>query len=262
MIDWFTVVAQIINFLVLVLLLKHFLYGRIVSAMDQREAQIAERWQAAEQKQHDAEQELAAARQKNLELEEQREELLSKVRNDAESYRQELTAKVRDEMDQQQLRWSEAIREETAAFLQDLRNRASQEICDISRQALRDLADAELETCIVEKFLHRLQHLDDDAKQDLLDSLEKGERTAAIQTAFQLSDVLRDRLSTTLKNQLGDDLDMRFEESTDLMCGIALHTNAHKLAWELSDYLTDLEQEMRNALEEEASRTGAETAAV
>ena len=30
LIDWFTVVAQIVNFLVLVALLKHFLYGRLV----------------------------------------------------------------------------------------------------------------------------------------------------------------------------------------------------------------------------------------
>lgn len=262
MIDWFTVVAQIVNFLVLVLLLKHFLYGRIVSAMEQREAQIAQRWHTAEQKQQEAEYELAAAQQKNLELEEQREEMLSKVRDDVESYRQELTATVRGEMDQQQLRWSEAIREETAAFLQDLRNRASQEICEISRQALRDLADAELETCIVENFLHRLQHLDNDAKQDLLASLEEGEMTAVVQTAFQVSAEMRDRLGTTLKNQFGDDLEIWFEESADLMCGIALHTDAHKLAWELSDYLTDLEQEMRNALEEETSPSGAETAAV
>ena len=85
MIDWFTVVAQIINFLVLALLLKHFLYGRVVSAMEQREADIAKRWQAAEQTQHDAEQELATAQHKNRELEEQREELLSKIRDDVES---------------------------------------------------------------------------------------------------------------------------------------------------------------------------------
>jgi F-type H+-transporting ATPase subunit b len=36
-IDWFTLVAQIANFLILVALLKHFLYNRIIKAMDERE---------------------------------------------------------------------------------------------------------------------------------------------------------------------------------------------------------------------------------
>ena len=42
-VDWITTIAQIINFLVLVYLLKRFLYGPIVSAMIHREAHIAER---------------------------------------------------------------------------------------------------------------------------------------------------------------------------------------------------------------------------
>ena len=40
LIDWFTVAAQAINFLILVLLLRRFLYGPIVKAMDDREAAI------------------------------------------------------------------------------------------------------------------------------------------------------------------------------------------------------------------------------
>ena len=40
---WFTLVAQVINFLVLVWLLKHFLYGRIVKAMSEREAETADK---------------------------------------------------------------------------------------------------------------------------------------------------------------------------------------------------------------------------
>jgi F-type H+-transporting ATPase subunit b len=50
LIDWFTVVAQIINFLILVALLKHFLYGRIIKAMDQREERINSRLEEAKKK--------------------------------------------------------------------------------------------------------------------------------------------------------------------------------------------------------------------
>ena len=40
-INWFTVVAQVINFLILVWLLKRFLYKPILHAIDEREKGIA-----------------------------------------------------------------------------------------------------------------------------------------------------------------------------------------------------------------------------
>ena len=40
-VDWLTVAAQIVNFLILVWLLHKFLYGPIVRAMGDREAAIA-----------------------------------------------------------------------------------------------------------------------------------------------------------------------------------------------------------------------------
>ncbi|MDT8272548.1 MAG: F0F1 ATP synthase subunit B, partial [Desulfomonilia bacterium] len=47
-IDLFTWGAQIVNFLILVALLRHFLYGRIVHAIDTRQEKIASRWDEAE----------------------------------------------------------------------------------------------------------------------------------------------------------------------------------------------------------------------
>ncbi|HQU90423.1 MAG TPA: F0F1 ATP synthase subunit B, partial [Denitromonas sp.] len=41
LIDWFTVVAQLLNFLILVWLLKRFLYQPVLDAIDAREQRIA-----------------------------------------------------------------------------------------------------------------------------------------------------------------------------------------------------------------------------
>ena len=41
LIDWFTIGAQALNFLILVWLLKHFLYQPILNAIDEREKRIA-----------------------------------------------------------------------------------------------------------------------------------------------------------------------------------------------------------------------------
>ena len=60
LINWFTVAAQIVNFLILAVLLKRFLYGPIVRAMAAREERIASEMAAAAQKRREAEQEEAA----------------------------------------------------------------------------------------------------------------------------------------------------------------------------------------------------------
>ena len=261
-IDWFTVIAQIVNFLILVVLLKHFLYGRVLDAMQQREGTIAKRWHEAKMHERETEKELTAAQEKNQELEDQHETMLGQVRDEVEAYRHELTANIREEMEQQQSRWAEAIREETDSFLQDLRKRASKEICEIARQALGDLAGAELEYCIVDNFVSRLQNLDSDARQSLLLSLEAGDKIAVVQTAFELPKDMRQKIADALRQQLAEDVEIRFDTSPDLMCGIALHTNSHKLSWELNDYLVALEQAMQNAIEEETSARGVKTTRV
>lgn len=53
-IDWVTVAAQLANFLLLVWLLRRFLYRPILDGIDAREAEIARRLAAAEQARSDA----------------------------------------------------------------------------------------------------------------------------------------------------------------------------------------------------------------
>lgn len=253
LIDWITVVAQIVNFLILVALLKYFLYGRVLAAMHKREHDIASQWSEAEQDRAIAAEELKAASNKNRELDEQRDKLLAIVRDEVDEYRQELTRKVRAEVDQQQSRWSEALREESTAFLRDLGKRASQEVCAIARRALADLAGRDLEQCIVQNFLERVEHLDDQSRDQVIASLREGQNTAIVQTSFELPEEIKETVSRVLHQKFSEDAEIRFEQTSDLICGIALHTDAHKLAWELRDYLSELEQELQQALDEEVT---------
>ena len=55
LIDWFTVLAQLVNFLILVWLLKRFLYRPILDAIDAREKRIAAELADADAKKDDAE---------------------------------------------------------------------------------------------------------------------------------------------------------------------------------------------------------------
>jgi F-type H+-transporting ATPase subunit b len=253
-IDPFTVIAQIVNFLILVALLRYFLYQRVLDAMDDRQREIAARWEEAEQQRDSATAEVDAAKEKNRQLDDQREQLLAAMHDDVEQHRLELTAKVRTEVDELRERWSEAVREEMESFLHDLRRRVSEEACEVARRVLADLADVEFEVKIIKQFLDKINRLSDEERRPIIKSLQGAKRIAVVQTAFDLSDQQRRTIKEVLQRQFVTSADVQFECSQDMHCGVALRTNSHKLAWNVRDYLSTLEEDVRQSLEEEATR--------
>jgi F-type H+-transporting ATPase subunit b len=144
-IDWFTVSAQIINFLILVFLLKKFLYGPIIRAMDKREEKIAGRLNDAGQKQEEAQKEIKRYRKKNEDFESQRAEMLAEAKTAAEQQEKQLIAMARKEIDDVRARWLEAVSQEKEAFLGNLRKKMAAEIYSIARKVFTDLADMSLD---------------------------------------------------------------------------------------------------------------------
>ena len=83
-IDYFTTIAQIINFLILVYLLRRFLYRPILKSMDEREQKIISRLKEAEQKKKDAEQEVESYRKMLQELSDKRQDMNAKAAKEAQ----------------------------------------------------------------------------------------------------------------------------------------------------------------------------------
>ena len=72
LIDWFTVGAQVLNFLILVWLLKRFLYKPVLAAVDGREQRIQLATKAAAAKQLEAQAQLDDFTGRNKTFDEQR----------------------------------------------------------------------------------------------------------------------------------------------------------------------------------------------
>jgi F-type H+-transporting ATPase subunit b len=83
LIDWFTVGAQALNFLILVWLLKRFLYKPILDAIDAREKGIAAELADAAAKQAEAKTERDGFRAKSEEFDHQRADLWKRATDGA-----------------------------------------------------------------------------------------------------------------------------------------------------------------------------------
>ena len=108
-IDWFVLFCQIFNFLLLMYLLKHFLYWRIIKAMDDREAKIAARFAEAEDLKVKANEAAQLYEKRNQSLNDAKDQMLNDATMAADAKRKELMEKVRVEVDQVKARWQDML---------------------------------------------------------------------------------------------------------------------------------------------------------
>ncbi len=250
-IDPFILVAQIINFLILVYLLKRFLYDKIVDAMNVREAGIARRLSEADRLQEQARQAQAACEEQKRAMSEQAEEMLSQARLASEREKDQLTRQAREEVSRAQKQWFETLEREKAAFLDELRKRAGTYVFETVRQVLADLADEELEQRIVQVFIQRMNSLDPKEKSLLQKALDTPEPVVRVRTAFALDQRLKQPIEEALKPFLGPDGAIVYEMNGHTGAGIEMMARGYKLAWSIDDYLESLQEKFLQILKEE-----------
>jgi F-type H+-transporting ATPase subunit b len=252
-IDWFTLVAQIVNFLILLLLLRRFLYGPIIETMDKREQKISARLQEAEEKRSEAEQQVELYRRQRQELEGQRDEQLAQIRLEVEARRQELLDEAHHEIQEKKRDWQMALRREQVAFLRNLRQRLGREAGEIARRALQELADVQVEQRMVNLFAKRIGELEADEKAEISASIQESDGEIVIRSAFELSVQAQQAITDAVREHLldGDGLRPRFQTSPDLIAGVQLQAGGYEVDWTVRDYLDHLEEQIRQTLEQE-----------
>lgn len=243
LIDWFTVVAQIVNFLVLVALLKHFLFGRLVKAIDERKKKVAAFLAEAEAKSKEAERQVEQERARALELEQKRDEMLAEAQRQASEKRDEMIQKTREEVRKLEAKWREDLEREQTAFLDEIRRRAGKEILAVVRRALADLASSEVQHSAIETLLERLRSFDVAA----LHELTRHELT--VSTPSDLPEETRQKIRDTIETRLGSPVKLCFDRAPEMRWGVELRGNGQRLGWNSDTYVDALEENLKEALE-------------
>lgn len=247
-IDLFTFTAQIINFLILVLLLRHFLYKRVVRAMDQREDKIKFRISEAEEKQEKADQEAESYRRKQEELEENKQDILNQAEEKAGKRRKKLLEKARREVDQAREKWREALSSQKESFISNLREKTGLQINRVVGKVLKDLADEELEDRIAAAFIRRINNLDKNRRKEIQAALKDSSGKITLVSAFGFDSGRRDDLRNAAEELFGGDLEVQFEKDDELICGVELHARDQTVAWSVESYLSELEENISREL--------------
>jgi len=254
LIDWFTVGAQTLNFLILVGLMKRFLYKPILHAIDEREKRIAAQLADADAKTAAAKQERDEFQHKNEEFDQQRAALLAKATDEAKAERQRLLDEARKAADALGAKRRETLQSDAHNLSQAIIRRTQDEVFAIARKALLDLATTSLEERMGEVFTRRLREMDGTAKSGLGDALKTASEPALVRSAFDLPADQQAAIQNALNETFAADIHLRFVTAPELVSGIELTTNGHKVAWSIADYLASLEKGVAELLNENDQR--------
>src|SRR5664280_2028888 len=250
LIDWFTVGAQALNFLILVWLMRRFLYKPILHAIDEREKHVATELANADAKKAEAQKEHDEFQHKNAEFDQQQAALLSKATDEAQAERQRLLDEARKAADVLSAKRQKALRSDAHNLNQAISRRAQKEVFAIARKALTDLATTSLEERLGEVFTRRLREMDGKAKEGLGAALKTASDPAIVRSTFDVPAEQRAAIQNALNETFSADIRVRFETAPDLISGIELTTNGQKVAWSIADYLVSLEKGVDELLKE------------
>jgi F-type H+-transporting ATPase subunit b len=240
LIDWFTVGAQIVNFLVLLALLKRFLYVPIIRNMDRREERIAAGFAEAEATLNSARAREEECRRLRQELEEARGDRLREAEEEAEARHRELLEVARTEVGELRTAWLGALRREEEEFFRELKKRIGAEVLHIARKSLADLADADLELRLVKSFARRFASLEEDEHEQIVAAARNDGLT--VRSPFTLPEDLRRNLVAELCHVLGYEVDVSFIADPDMPLGIELAVGGLKVSWGVDEYFNELQQ--------------------
>jgi len=251
LIDWFTTIAQVINFLILVWLLKHFLYKPILHAIDERETQIATRLSNAEKIQLDAKKNSDELKTKIKQIDDQRSALLTKAEEEAQVEHDRLLEEAKKAIDVFTEKKRKDFKREEAQINKTIIQQVQSEVFAITRKVLMDLTGVTLESQMIDVFLRRLSELNEEEKNIIKSVSSSSSNQGIVRSTFELTQKQRTDIKNIMSEHFNEKNHLQFEISPNLFGGIELTINGRKLAWSVDNYLPSMEKEVHKLLNPE-----------
>jgi len=250
-INWFTVIAQVINFLILVWLLRRFLYKPVLKAIDERENKIASQLKDARAKETEAKKEQEEFQKKNDDFDQKKKGLMDKAVAETKVEREKLLEAARVEAAGLRSRLDKALKEAQENLNRDIAQKTQEEVFAIARKTLADLASLSLEEQSTNIFIKRLNELTTAEKKQFVQAFKTSSDPILIRSAFELPAKQQTEIKSAVNEILETKSNFQFKTAPELISGIELAANGFKLAWSISEYLKSLQNRISETMKEE-----------
>lgn len=244
-IDFWTLALQAINFLILVWLLRRFLYAPVKQVIEKRRALAEQAFAEAKAQQDAAEEAHRRYDADHAALAQERESMIEAARAELDAERANVLAEARAQAEKILEDAKTGIAKERQAALHDLREDVASLGVELARKLLREAGQDLPHDLFLDRLAQRIADLPEEERTQLCRDIDDNGHAVAAVTARPLSDEEQATWTARLRDILGVEVTLRFEADADILGGAELRFphGVLKLTW--ADQLTEAEGLMR-----------------
>ncbi len=235
--DWSTFLLEVANFLILVWILKRFLYAPVKAAIERRQKRVEGVLAEAEGRRAEADRMRADYEARVQDWERERAEGRAALERETAAERARRIQEIQQEITR---------RREQAEILDQRRrqedtHRTQEEALDLAARfaakLLGRVADRNLESRLVEMVVEDLASLREEQRQALAGAVREKASGVRIRSAYPLDDSQRAVLAAALSEAAGAEASCLFDEDADLIAGLRIEAGALIMGATLRDEL-------------------------
>lgn len=235
--SWSTFVLEIINFLILVWILKHFFYKPVLDVIAKRRAEIDDSLNSAEALHADAEKLQKQYEGRLADWDQERQQARTALNQELDAERAKKIGRLQTELEQVREKTRVVEARHQVVAMREMEETALKQAARFASRLLAQASGAETGSNLVELVITELSRLPPERITELRNSYGQAPDTALVVSAHRLSDNQREQLEQVLMTVISPEVKVQFEQNSELMAGVRISVGAWVLGANLRDEL-------------------------
>ncbi len=235
--NWSTFLLEIFNFLVLVWILKHFLYRPVLNLIARRREAIEDQLSEARQLHEDADTLKEQYEHRLIDWEQERQKAMENLMRELEQNRFHALDELKAELVQEEEKLRVARSRQDKQAVRAIETRALQQGAEFASRLLAEAAGPELENRLFDLLMENLGVLSADQISVLNNGWGDSPDHILVTSAFPLTEDKRHRLEDILTRITGLSAPVHFEQDSNLLAGLNITIGAWVLQLNVRDEL-------------------------
>lgn len=235
--NWSTFFLEIINFLVLVWLIKRFFYKPVREIIEKRRSAIDEQIASAKTLESDAERMRTQYENRLSAWEKEKQQQQEKLNKEIEEQKKQQLDLLEKQLVEEKQKNASIQHKQTQILKHKIEKQALDQAVHFTAKLLQDLSCQELENKLIELFLKNVDNFSQAEKQILADVYSDENPAILIETAYPLSLVNKDNIQKAIQNLFEQEIHCSYNESHEVIAGLRVNIGSYVLHANLADEL-------------------------
>ncbi len=246
--DLLTYTFEIINFFILLWILKKLLYNPVISVLKKRKEYINEKIEEAEK----AELELKKIKDEYNQILKKMEELkktkIAQISKEVQQEKEKLYTQMKKELDAERQKFLESLEIEKKEAINELKEETVRYSLKFVSKLLSEISDKNIHRKLLNIAVEGIKNINTEEIDNISAEL-KERNTVTVETAYPLSELDIKNIKKVIKDMFGVDVTIKTEERKNLIAGVKIHIASKMIDSSLEGQISVFETLLREKIE-------------